>query len=354
MSLEVRIRKPLGPQFTLDVQFACTRGVTVLFGPSGSGKTLTLDSIAGFERPTSGRILLDDEILFDGASGVHVPPQRRNCGYVFQNYALFPHMTLRANLEFACEELPRIERHRKITEMLDRFQLGAVSGRKPHELSGGQRQRGSIARALMRSPKLLLLDEPTQGFDAPLRTEFYDILRELRREYEAPMLVVTHSLEECFELGDEMLVYHAGRVVQSGSPADVLEAPATVQVARLLGLYNLLPAEILALDPSRNTSRVRAGEFELNGPYFPGHLLGDRIWLAVRPEHLKARPRDGRPGANQIPLELQRVAQRLDTAILHFAGGISVEIPKRDFGAWDHNKEWVVEFPADRLRALSP
>ena len=354
MSLEVRVRKSFGPQFTLDVQFECASGVTVLFGPSGAGKTLTLDAIAGFARPSAGRILLDDAILFDGESGVHLPPQRRNCGYVFQSYALFPHMTLRDNLEFACEQMPRIERHRRIAEMLDRFQLGAVSGRNPHELSGGQRQRGSIARALMRSPKLLLLDEPTQGLDAALRAELYEVLRQIRDEYSTPMILVTHSLEECFELGDSMLVYHAGRVVQSGPPEAVLESPSSAEVARLLGLYNLIAAEILTLDPSRNTSRVRVGEFELNGPYFKGHLLGDRIWIAVRPDHLKATPRDGRPGPNQLPLDLLRVSRRLDTVILRFAGEIAAEIPKRDFEAWEHSKEWVVEFPPDRLRALAP
>src|SRR5207342_2833788 len=141
------------------------------FGPSGSGKTLTLDSIAGFVRPDDGRIILDDDILFDGPTGVYLPPQARNCGYVFQNYALFPHMTLRENLVFAAERRPRLERHRRVNDMLDTFRLADAAGRRPHEVSGGQRQRCSIARALIGGPKLLLLDEPAQGLDAPLRAE---------------------------------------------------------------------------------------------------------------------------------------------------------------------------------------
>src|SRR5258708_17718344 len=124
--------------FSLDVEFEAASGVTVLFGPSGSGKTLTLDSIAGFVRPDEGRILLEGEILFDANAAVHLAPQARNCGYVFQNYALFPHMTLRQNLEFAAERRPRLERHRRVNELLEKFRLSDAAGRRPHESSGGQ------------------------------------------------------------------------------------------------------------------------------------------------------------------------------------------------------------------------
>ena len=163
--IQARIRKQYaaGPDsagFSLDLEFRAAAGVTVLFGSSGAGKTLTLDSIAGFVRPDEGRILLDDQILFDGAAGVHLPPRARHCGYVFQNYALFPHMTLRQNLEFAAERSPRLGRHRKVTEMLEKFHLTEVAGRRPYQLSGGQKQRCSIARALIGAPRVLLLDEP--------------------------------------------------------------------------------------------------------------------------------------------------------------------------------------------------
>src|SRR5580692_3760826 len=122
--LAARIRKTFPPRpdsasFTLDLEFAAVQGVTVLFGPSGAGKTLVLDAVAGFVRPDEGRVMLDDDILYDGATGVFLPPQKRNCGYVFQNYALFPHMTMRQNLEFAAERRPRLERHRRVADMLD-------------------------------------------------------------------------------------------------------------------------------------------------------------------------------------------------------------------------------------------
>src|SRR5579872_3747099 len=269
--ISARIRKtyaarPDSSAYNLDLEFEAAAGITVLFGPSGSGKTLTLDAIAGFVRPDLGRILLDGEILFDGASGVHLPPQARNCGYVFQNYALFPHMTLRKNLEFAVERLPRLERHRRVNEMLERFRLTDAAGRRPHQVSGGQRQRCSIARALIGSPKLLLLDEPAQGLDAVLRAELYDVLRQVRADFHTPVLLVTHDLEECFELADDMLVLHGGRLVQSGPPHKILDSPASLEVARLLGAFNLLAAEIKLLDPGRNISRIAVGGSEIEGP----------------------------------------------------------------------------------------
>ena len=272
--IQARIRKQYaaGPDstgFSLDLEFSAAAGVTVLFGSSGAGKTLTLDCIAGFVRPDEGRILLDDQILFDGAAGVHLAPRSRHCGYVFQNYALFPHMTLRQNLEFAAERAPRLGRHRKVNEMLDKFHLTEVAGRRPYQLSGGQKQRCSIARALIGATRVLLLDEPGRGLDAPLRAEFYAVLRQVREDFGTPMLLVTHDTEECFTLGDEMIVLRDGRAVQSGAPRKVFEQPANVDVARLLGLYNLLPVEIRSLDPGRNSSRLRYQDFELTGPYFP-------------------------------------------------------------------------------------
>src|SRR5204863_3210309 len=195
-------------------------------------KTLTLDLIAGFVRPDDGRILLDDDILFDGDASVNLAPQARNCGYVFQNYALFPHMTVRENLAFAAERRPRLERHRRVNEMIEKFHLTEIAGRRPRELSGGEQQRCSIARALIGEPKLLLLDEPARGLDASLRATLYSTLRQVRADFSTPILLVTHDLEECFELGDEMLVLHQGRIVQSGAPKDVLAQPANVEVAR--------------------------------------------------------------------------------------------------------------------------
>ncbi len=352
--IEARIAKRFAPGpesagFALNVELRAAEGVTVLFGASGSGKTLTLDCIAGFVRPDSGRILLDDVILFDAAAKVNLRPQDRNCGYVFQNYALFPHMTLRENLAFAAERRPRLERHRRVSEMLDKFELTPVAGRRPHEVSGGEKQRCSIARALIGEPALLLLDEPARGLDAPLRNGLYATLRQVRAEFAVSILLVTHDLDECFEMADEMLVMREGRVVQSGAPTDILARPANVEVARILGIPNLFNAEITALDPGRNTSRLKLPDFELTGVYYPGRLLGDRVWLCISSADLRVASPDG---VNRVPLKLVRVAETPRATRLEFAGGVTAEMLRAEFERQKDNKEWLVEFPPQSIRVL--
>jgi molybdate transport system ATP-binding protein len=355
--IQVRISKRFASEkpdgFKLEIALEAAAGVTVLFGPSGAGKTLTLDCIAGFATPDSGRIMLDDEILFDAAAQVNLPPRRRRCGYVFQNYALFPHMTLRQNLLFAAESWPRLERHRRVGEMLERFHLEEAGARRPRDVSGGEQQRCSIARALIAEPRLLLLDEPARGLDAPLRADLYDVLRQVRAEVNIPILLVTHDLEECFELGDQMLVIREGHIVQSGPPRRIAEQPAGVEVARLLGIANVFPAEIVALDPGRKTSRLRTEEFELAAPYLPGHLRGDRVWVCVRASELRVTAREGaKPGPNQVPARLVRASDRPHGVRLEFAGGIQVDVPREEYERKRDNKEWLVEFPAQSLRVV--
>jgi molybdate transport system ATP-binding protein len=346
--IQARIRKQFQPGhdsagFSLDLEFETSAGVTVLFGPSGAGKSLTLDAIAGFVRPDEGRILLDNRILFDGAAGVHLSPQERRCGYVFQNYALFPHMTLRQNLEFAAERLPSRERRKRVGEMIEKFRLDSIAGRLPRQVSGGQQQRCSIARALIGAPRILLLDEPARGLDAPLRSEFYAVLRQVRSDFDTPVLLVTHDMDECFELAEEMLIVHGGRLIQSGPPQRIVDRPVNGDVARLLGVFNLVPCEIRALDPGRNTSRLRFCDFELTGPYLPGHLIGDQVSICIRPDALRAMPRTGRPGPNQMPATLLRTIDKASRIRLEFEEEIAVEVQRDEYDS--QTREWLIEFP---------
>jgi molybdate transport system ATP-binding protein len=358
MSLELRIRKLFrggrdSAPFELDLQFKTNAGVAVLFGPSGAGKTLTLDAIAGFLHPEEGRILVDDLLLLDAVAKVNLTPQQRRCGYVFQNYALFPHMTLRENLSFAAERLPRLERVRRVNDVLAQFHLEEMAGRRPHELSGGQKQRGSIARALLSGPRILLLDEPARGLDPVLRNEFYEAVAQVRREFKVPVLLVTHDVDEALELGDEMFVLDNGRLVQQGPPRDLVDRPATAHVAQLLGTANILAAEILALDPGRDTSRLRclpaAGEpFEIEGRYLPGRLLGDRLKVILRQDAIRVQPR----AKGGIPMELQRAVPRSHTVRMEFASGLNAEMPRVDYERYNGNTDWAVEIPSSAWHAV--
>ena len=278
-----RILKRIPPRFSLDVEIPLAPGVTALYGPAGAGKTLILETIAGFVRPDSGRILLDDVILFDAQSRVSVPPRRRNCGYIAQRDALFPHMTLRQNLVFPAKRFPRLERHRRVGEMIERFQLADSAALRPHEASPAQRLRCAVARALIAVPKLLLIDE--RAFDAPL-------FQQVRAAFAGPILLVTADLDLCCAAADEVIVLEAGRIVQRGAPRAVLDRPASVEIARLLGIPNLFQATIAALDPARDSSRLDFAQFALTGPYIPGHFRGDRVWVAVHPEDLRVHSGD--------------------------------------------------------------
>lgn len=331
--IDARIRKAFpgnngSAPFELNIHLKSAAEFTVLFGPSGAGKSLSLDCIAGFAHPDEGRILVDDRLLFDADSGVCLPARERGCGCVFQSESLFPHMSLFENLWFAAGRFPRHDRRGKVREMLERFHLEELGPRQPHELSGGQRQRGAIARAILSQPSLLLLDEPTRGLDAALRQEFYSVLREARSAFDIPVVMVTHDIEEALELGVSMHVLVAGRIAQSGAPREILDAPATAAVARLMGCYNILQAEVLALDPSSNRSRLRisaSGEtqFEILGPYLPGLLLGAKVQLAVREDEIEF----GAALDGGVKLQVRRVVPLLRGARVELDGGIRVSLP---------------------------
>ncbi len=355
--LEVRLQKRFAQAqesvgFKLDVQFTAGPGVTVLFGPSGAGKSLTLDLIGGFAQPDTGRVLLNDEILLDVASNVFLPPQQRRCGYLFQRLALFPHMTLRENLSFAATSRPKLERHRKVSQLLESFHLTEIAGRKPNEVSGGQRQRCAIARALVVEPSVLLLDEPSVGLDSLLRFELYEILARVRDEFAVPTLLVTHDLDEAFALADQMVVLIEGSIAQTGTPREILLQPASAGVANLLGLFNLLPAEIKFLDPGNNRSKLRWNDIDLEGPYYPGRLLGDRVTVCVRRDEIAVTPKMGKPDKGALVLMLEGSSETSRNALLHFSGGLLVELPLDEFAENRHHREWQLSFPVSTLRIL--
>ena len=353
-ALEAQLEKayPSGPDsagFRLSVSFAAGDEITVLFGPSGSGKTLTLESVAGFVRPDSGCVRLAGETLFDSARGACLPARRRHCGYVFQKDALFPHMSLRRNLEFAAADLKPEQRKRRISQVLESFRLEALAGRRPHELSGGERQRGAIARTLVNRPRLLLLDEPARGLDVGLRRQLYGILRQIRSEYRLPMLLVTHNLEEAFELGDRMLVYRQGRIVQQGPPREVYERPASTAIAQLLGLSDVTEAVVAELDAGNNRTRLQAGEIRIFTPYLPGRSAGDRVRVCIRPERVIAAPSNGAVEQQRLALPLTEVIEMPDQVRLVFPGPLSAYVSRALYEKGKSARRWTLDFPPDAV-----
>ena len=210
--------------------------ITVLFGPSGCGKTTLLRSIAGLERPEEGSIRFGDELWFDAASKTHLSPQQRGIGFVFQDYALFPHLNVADNIAYALNGLSKNERRVRVEEIMTRYDLTSLSRQFPRQLSGGQQQRVALARAIVRRPRLLLLDEPLSALDTALREDLRADLCQQLRALALPVILVTHDRSEARLLGDQLIVMHNGRVQQAGKAEDVFSQPVNAEVARALGI----------------------------------------------------------------------------------------------------------------------
>src|SRR5919109_514005 len=208
-----------------------------LLGPSGCGKSTTLAAIAGLDRPDGGRISLGDRIFFDGATNAFVPPEAREVGLVFQSYALWPHMTVRENLEFPLKlrKIAQADRAKRIREALELVEMADYDDRYPHALSGGQQQRVALARTLIYRPSLLLLDEPLSNLDAKLRERARTWLRHLQNQVRVTTVYVTHDQSEALALSDRVAVMNQGRVVQLADPHTIYERPADPFVADFIG-----------------------------------------------------------------------------------------------------------------------
>jgi molybdate transport system ATP-binding protein len=206
-----------------------------LAGPSGSGKTTVLRIIAGIVRPEAGRVTCDEDVWLDTADGIDLPPERRSCGYVFQDYALFAHLSAWQNVAYAMRGRPRAERRGRAVELLARFGVEHVAEARPATLSGGERQRVAVARALAREPRVLLLDEPLSALDARTRAGGQRALAAVLRETAVPAVLVTHDFAEAATLGDEVAVIDRGRLLQRGTPGRLASAPASSFVADFVG-----------------------------------------------------------------------------------------------------------------------
>jgi molybdate transport system ATP-binding protein len=283
--LQARIKRVL-PGFDLDVDLTLNRELMTILGPSGSGKTMTLQCIAGLMRPDEGYIELGGKVLFDSAAGINLAPQKRKVGFVFQNYALFPHMTVNENVAYSIRHLPAAEVKKQVAHLLDIMNVSPLAGRYPRQLSAGQQQRVAIARALAPDPEVLLLDEPFSALDSQLKERLELELLALQHEYHGSMLLVTHDLAEGYKLGAQIAIYQAGRISQCDTRHKVFAAPVNRAVARLTGVRNLVDGVVTRVEPPYTWVHIPAWDTQLKA-LVNEHLplvCDQRVVIGIRPE----------------------------------------------------------------------
>lgn len=361
--LDVDIEKRL-PGFHLRARFAVDRGLLVLFGHSGSGKSLTLRAIAGLLRPDSGRIAAGDVTLFDATRGIDVPPQRRGAGMVVQNYALFPHMSVRENVAFGLGRLAPAARRQRVDDLLHLLSISDLAERRPDRISGGQAQRVALARALAPRPRLLLLDEPFSALDSAIRVGLRRELVRLKRELDLTIVFVTHDLREAFNVADRIAVFDRGRVLQTGPRDEVFSRPVNARVAELTEARNIWRGRVVsgpagvAVDTGRMTLRVDAAPAP----------VGSVVDICIRPERIillrpERRPRDA---ARDTVVEAEIVDEtahgaaytlffRLAGGPTHGAADVEVDVPAHPYDVLgvSRRRDWLLAFPREALHAMT-
>ena len=277
LNVDIRKRHAGGPQIAAALRVPLgAHFVMVLFGPSGAGKTTVLRAIAGLDRPDAGIIRCGDEIWYDATTGVHMPPQKRRVGYLSQDYALFPHLTVRRNVAYgAPAAMPG--------DLLARFGLANLADRYPGQLSGGQLQRVALARALAAEPRLLLLDEPLSALDAPLRLRLRTDLRQLLESVAVPAILVTHDRTEALALGDSIAIMIGGRLRQAGPVESVFDSPADADVAEAVGVETISPARVISRSAGLMTVEIGPARLVAVDADDPGELR-DQVFACIRAE----------------------------------------------------------------------
>jgi molybdate transport system ATP-binding protein len=317
--LSVGLRKRLTASFLLEIRFVAQNGITILFGPSGAGKTTLLDCIAGLQTPDWGQVSLGDRVLFDSAGEISLPVQKRKVGYVFQDLALFPHLSVEANVGYGLQTVRRKDRENRIREILESLGILALRDRRPAQLSGGERQRVALARALVTEPSILLLDEPLAGLDLPVRMKIADDLRRSIQDLPIPVLYVTHNRDEVFMLGEHLVVLEQGKLIADGRPHEVLSAPRSETVAQLGGFENIFDAQVTAMHEERGTMTCRiphpgSGEsafLELETPLVRADIGSKlRVGISAGDILLSTSPPAGLSARNVVPGRLLSLARR--------------------------------------------
>jgi molybdate transport system ATP-binding protein len=308
--LSVSLRRHL-PAFTLDVAFTTFSGRTVLFGPSGAGKSLTLQALAGLFALESGQISCGGEIWYKDSAGIFVPPQARRIGYLPQQYALFPHLTVAQNIAFGQRTRGQTARKRQ-QELIRLMQLTGLEHARPAHLSGGQQQRVALARALATEPRLLLLDEPWSALDGPVRASLREEILHFHEQFQVPLLLVTHDTQDVQAIAEHVVVIMDGQVRQSGTPEQIFRAPLTRQIADLVGMNTCWNGSILAFETEADGRRaiIKFPDCLLSVPVPPDHALRaeQSIEIALRTDEISLIPAcEDEPVAEMAPATSARI-----------------------------------------------
>lgn len=346
-----RISKSFGLYKVVDeLDLAIGKGEFVsLLGPSGSGKTTILMMLAGFIEPSSG------EIRLDGNRIDHLPAYRRNMGVVFQNYALFPHMTVAENVAFplVMRGVARTEVAERVRRALDMVKLGQIRDRKPAQLSGGQQQRVALTRALVFEPSVVLMDEPLGALDKQLREHMQFELRELHRRLGLTIIFVTHDQSEALTMSDRIAVFNAGRIEQLASPDAIYDRPQTRFVAEFIGETNLFPGKVETRDGDKARIRIDNGPL-LEAVASSGFKAGSDVLVSVRPERVGLAETAG--AANSVPVTVLDTVYQGDHLRARLTGGGLEMVAKlaRKSRAWPVGAEAFATFQPDECTVIRP
>lgn len=347
MALTVDIEKRLGG-FSLEVDFETEGEPTALLGASGCGKSMTLKCIAGIERPDRGRVVLNGRVLYDSERRIDLPPQKRRVGYLFQQYALFPNMTVEKNIEAGVRD--RKNRREIVEGQLRLFRLGEVRRLRPWQLSGGQQQRVALARILASEPEMLLLDEPFSALDSHLRWELELELMELLKKFGGDVLLVSHRQEEVYRFCRRVSVLAEGRSEPAIPVEELFEKPGTLSAAILSGCRNF--SRIERLDSRHGRCLDWGVVLETASP-----IPENAAFFGIRGQHLAA----GKGGGNAVSCRVFRVVEdpEHDILLLRTPGGcegrslLQAELPKGDYAAFGAPSELFVTVPPERILVLT-
>ena len=281
--IEFQISKAL-ELFSLQVHLKLSEGSSLaLVGPSGCGKSMTLRMIAGLEKPDEGYIKVGDTIFYDSSEGINVSAYKRRVGYLFQNYALFPHLTVEQNIAFGLTECPRLEKRAKVHSIMERLRIKGLEKRHPQYISGGQQQRVALARTLVTDPELLLLDEPFSALDSQVKKKMEKEVIDVRNAFSGTMILVTHSLEEAFRLCSNIAVMDNGRIIQLGTQDEIIHQPANRTVARLTGTENIFDG--MVVERYGETAQIWVEELQVHLT-ISNTLKQDNLSWGIRPAQL--------------------------------------------------------------------